>query len=65
MNSSFDTLQQWLHKPALFQKPVVDHIWNDPWIAEKMLQLQIDGKNNPLSRTKQKRIPWLLLPKDY
>jgi SAM-dependent methyltransferase len=63
MNPSFETLKQWLHKPTLFESPVVDHIWNDAWIAGKMLEMQIDGESNLVSRNSrftEKSVAWMI-----
>ncbi|MBK6344664.1 MAG: methyltransferase domain-containing protein [Bacteroidales bacterium] len=63
MNPSYNNLQQWLQKPALFESPVVDYIWNDPWIASKMLEQQTDGANNLVSRNTsftEKSASWMI-----
>jgi SAM-dependent methyltransferase len=63
MNPSFETLKRWLQKPVLFESPVVDHIWNDPWIARKMLDMQIDGATNLVSRNAlftEKSASWMI-----
>jgi SAM-dependent methyltransferase len=63
MNPSFETLRRWLKKPALFESPVVDHIWNDPRIAGKMLEMQIDGATNLVSRNAiftEKSTAWMI-----
>jgi len=63
MNPSLSALQQWSRRPELFKSPVVDHIWNDPWIAAKMLEMQIDGSNNLVSRNSrftEKSIAWMI-----
>ncbi|MHC1777910.1 MAG: class I SAM-dependent methyltransferase [Lentimicrobium sp.] len=63
MNPSFESLKHWFKKPVLFESPVVDHIWNDPWVARKMLEMQIDGESNLVSRNSrftEKSVAWMI-----